>query len=686
MLRKLGKSLWVEIVLIKRSLFILLFMLSALAILFSIMWQRLDHQDVGGALTATAAIVQIGIFAFLVLGFILSVREKRVSSDEVFQVIHSAPGIKLISKGSLLFILGLFFIVIAWISEVVLLFMQNIDPVFYWKSLLYFVLYYWIPFFLSGLIGLLLGTFMRSRLVYILLVVIGIFIGPLNMLILENVMVVFNWDLTRVLSILNLGQSDIAAAFDPLYGYPLEFSRWMVKLVWLLLLVGVLIVVASWSNNHRFTQKAVISASISWLLASTACIAASFPDQVPVTVMTTENSYIKEEQQATPIAEDIFAMNPEFKITSYEADVSTFRKLKVSATINIELNAPLDRLDFTLYRNFKVTSVQNQTGEKIDFKQEGDHVSVLLKEEYPAGSTEKFQFAYSGISSPYFYANEQAVLLPGYFPWLPVEGKYPVAVMRENGFLRHTPPPARDSVPYTLHYSGPGKTYSNLQQGNGATYTGTSSSGLTLISGMIGETTEKDKKLVYPLALAGGVKAAAPAFVNRFDQMLSRIEEDLDLAVTSKGKDDSILFLPIPLESNKYWETIWHSDHQWIVSVHNGYEGKWVFEQQAASPSAVILSLLRTKETIKKETFLDGFCATYSYWYSKRYSEQPENTLQFLINDYQNSNWSVEVATLENVRNFIDNSSEQEVQRFFGTWLEMLETNTGDYKDLNDML
>lgn len=686
MLRKLGKSFWVEILLIKRSLFILLFMLSTLAILFSIMWQRLEHQDVGGALTATAAIVQIGIFAFLVLGFILSVREKRVSSDEVFQVIHSAPGIKLLSKGILLFVLGLVFIVIAWISESILLVMQKIDPVFFWKSLLYFVLYYWIPFCISGIIGLLLGTFMRSRLVYILLVVIGIFIGPLNMLILENVMVVFHFDLTRALSILNLGQSDIAAAFDPLYGYPLEFSRWMVKWVWLYLLIGVLILVVSWENYRRFTWQTVMSASISFILAIAAYTGAMLPNQVPITVMTTENSYIKEGRQAVTLAEDLFIPDPEFEITSYEADVSTFRLLKVSAVIDIKLTAPLDQLDFTLYQNFKVESIQNGAEEPITFKQEGDHIVVQLQKKLSAGSVEKLQFTYSGISSPYFYANEQAVLLPGYFPWLPVEGKYPVAVMRENGFLRHTPLPSRKPIPYTLHYSGPGKTYSNLQQGNGTTYTGISSSGLTLISGMIGEKTERDKKLVYPLALAGGVEAAAPAFVERFDQMLSRIEEDLDLAIDSKGKDDSVLFLPIPLESNKYWETIWHSDHQWIVSVHNGYEGKWVFEQQAASPSGVILSLLRSKETINKETFLDGFCASYSYWYSKRYSEQPENTLQFLINDYQSSNLSMEVATLEKVRNFIDDSSEQEVQRFFSSWLELLDTTRGDYKDLNVML
>lgn len=74
---------------------------------------------------------------------------------------------------------------------------------------------------------------------------------------------------------------------------------------------------------------------------------------------------------------------------------------------------------FSLRHEYRVTSVEDERGEQLNYRQEGDWITLQPED---AGKHSKFVFHYQGASKK-FYSTSQAVRLPAYLAYLPFSGK-----------------------------------------------------------------------------------------------------------------------------------------------------------------------------------------------------------------------------------------------------------------------
>lgn len=112
------------------------------------------------------------------------------------------------------------------------------------------------------------------------------------------------------------------------------------------------------------------------------------------------------------------------QITDY-AITDIFGTIHIDNQINASLSVTLkpssdEEYVFTLYRGYKIRKITSGN-EKIDFKRIGDYFYLGKKNVHK----DTFTIDYSGFS-PQFYSNQQGIVLPGYYPYYPIEGIKPI--------------------------------------------------------------------------------------------------------------------------------------------------------------------------------------------------------------------------------------------------------------------
>jgi hypothetical protein len=106
--------------------------------------------------------------------------------------------------------------------------------------------------------------------------------------------------------------------------------------------------------------------------------------------------------------------------------------------IGIDNPELLTTYSFTLYHGYKVKSVLDFNGNRLNFSQHGDYLDVTI--DRPA-ILDSIRILYEGYN-PVYFSNNQGVLLPGFFPYYPREGYqavYRVSSNRIDGYNTQNP-------------------------------------------------------------------------------------------------------------------------------------------------------------------------------------------------------------------------------------------------------
>lgn len=114
-----------------------------------------------------------------------------------------------------------------------------------------------------------------------------------------------------------------------------------------------------------------------------------------------------------------------FSIQSYNLELSFENELSVRGSIEIKAQQKCEEFDLTLYHGYSVNDIVSQTkGVEIKFKQYGDNLCIETSKKV----TElKCYINYKGHHNK-FYSNSRAAMLPGWFPWYPMEGKRQIVI------------------------------------------------------------------------------------------------------------------------------------------------------------------------------------------------------------------------------------------------------------------
>lgn len=182
-----------------------------------------------------------------------------------------------------------------------------------------------------------------------------------------------------------------------------------------------------------------------------------------------------------------------FKILKYDMKLNINRQLQSDTTIYLDEKEPLKTYKFTLYRNYKIKKILGKNNKVLEYKRDGDYLEVVNPDN---NKLQQIRILYSGYS-PVFYSNSQGILLPGYFPYYPMEGYKKIYIKEEGKFV----PIIRDYiVNFDISLKSNLDVSSNLNK-NDTKFYGKAQEA-TLIGGFLKEKHIKDN-IFYELSLNG---------------------------------------------------------------------------------------------------------------------------------------------------------------------------------------
>ncbi len=137
-----------------------------------------------------------------------------------------------------------------------------------------------------------------------------------------------------------------------------------------------------------------------------------YPDHVSIYDAGESDHYYYSEWDGIEVSAD-------FGIESYVMDLKVGRQLEAEVAVRLtEGSGQREAYRFTLYHGYRLSSVTDQDGQKMDYERDGDFVTVIGGE-----SVKEIRFAYVGSGQRY-YATEYALYLPSFFPYYPVPGHH----------------------------------------------------------------------------------------------------------------------------------------------------------------------------------------------------------------------------------------------------------------------
>lgn len=258
-------------------------------------------------------------------------------------------------------------------------------------------------------------------------------------------------------------------AIDPIYGLPMEPIKWILAVFWIIFPLTLIM-------SECFDRKAKQA------FTATACLILVFA----VALFTFRGSTLIMDlrNDSHPYSDMLYYQDrPEvdyrgykagFNINNYDMDLAVSNELHAIVKVTVD-NPDLDRYEFTLYRGYKLDRVRTEN-EAIPFKREGDYISTgSLK------GADYLIFEYHG-KSPKYYANRQAITLPGYFAYYPKAGRSNIYDVVRTGYVVNLSP---NESRYEVKVHSDLEVFSNLPGGNN-TFSG-KTNGLSVFAGMYDE-------------------------------------------------------------------------------------------------------------------------------------------------------------------------------------------------------
>lgn len=354
------------------------------------------------------------------------------------------------------------------------------------------------------------------------------------------------------------------SAIYPIYGFPMEPIRWILAGFWVLFPLTLILT----ECFHRKTKKALLATGCLIVLLGVGL----FSVRGSVLLMDMRvNSFAF----ADPIyyqdrpREDYSGYEAGFMIEEYEMDLTISNELHAEVEVTID-NHDLDSYEFTLYHGYILKSVRTEDGE-LPFTREGDYISIGS-----LNGADRLIFKYYG-KSPKYYANRQAIALPGYFAYYPKAGRTNIWDLDRYGYVINTSP---NESHYTVNIRSDLAVFCNLAGSNNS-FRG-KSNGLSLFAGMYDEVAEN----IYAEPMRSNLPKRE--YIREAEEILtdlfSRLERKKPVVLTDKK------FFQVPgsfaLNSNTE-DVVVMSDHITATCCHNGSELAEITMRSILKPKSV---------------------------------------------------------------------------------------------------
>lgn len=436
------------------------------------------------SLTFSAYVVQTLILGCMLIGFQNVVREERENDKQILLLVPNRH-LMLMARTAAAQIYVIV-INIVLLAEIYLFAVIQKTPSWIRKeAVVYWFLYFVMPSLISVMTGQIIAMFGWGKVSYIFMLLIGISIGPLGKEFLEMIATILNTKSIRnVAGIVTIGQYDAHESFNYLYGFEIESKRIWHRICYLLMTVLLWNLMCWWKQRHDKKNRFYMEKIVFVLL----CLTLSVPQYNQMVFC--QKTGIMEDTAQVLYDYGYYSSHRdddqpgEWTLKNVKAVVNTKKALEVKGTLDAALKQDTDTLTMSLYHDLDLLSL-TLNGRKLAYDQQGDFIEIQLGEQRKKGETLALAFHYKGLTSPYFFAGEKAVYLPGYYDWLPCPGRKS-SFIQEDGYVNTNPADIPADTEYSIQFESNSPVYSNLSSDNGV-WSGTGNGGVTFISGNLNE-------------------------------------------------------------------------------------------------------------------------------------------------------------------------------------------------------
>ena len=478
--------------------------------------------------------IEVLLLAMLIWGLQLVRRGQESDVEELYASFRRGRTMLSLSQVLTLLFLAVVISVVMWISHSWIC-IETGAP-FRWLiiSAKAIILYAVLPMGTCGVMGMCIGRWIRTRAAYGVAFLLWMVIGSQSDRIFAYILLATGYQLHGIqtfIDLVNFGFPDLTInVLDFVTGYPMEYQRWTIRLVyliWALILYfsGVFAenrAARSGRKGRNWTVKLTAVAIVPlWVVMyslfgdfmrhySASTRAASYL----IDCYSTPMDGVGEGNAYTSYLMGNMTFSPDDNMTVISNDVDLqvgASGMKVCSTIRLRADEALEGQMFTLYQGFNVTEVLCN-GRTIPYQREKEALWVPFDGGLKAQEQVELQIAYQGKSAPGFPANETTAQLYHRYAWLPYPG------MREEGDYTILMPEEQisDPVRYTLRYRGPNGVFCNLEEISPGLYEGISSNGVILYTNMMIYQTKQGKTLYIPAA----ANNQTPGFLDRYDLLI----------------------------------------------------------------------------------------------------------------------------------------------------------------------
>lgn len=316
------------------------------------------------------------------------------------------------------------------------------------------------------------------------------------------------WPAKRVFS--KILPPNLSWVIDTQYGISNEIMRWNLMLFWIFLLLAVVLL----AIMNKRTKKRVAAAAVAVILAGVNLFGyfmggsditiGPYPDSIS---RLDKEYYGEHEQMEKPAV---------FTVAGYDMDFSIYRELEGEVKMQIGSPSPNHTYDFTLYRGYQISRVAGENGEALAYTRDGDYFTVTS--DTPLHS---ITVCYKG-HSPSLFSNNQAVLLPGCFPYYPMAGFHRLS-RESQGYL---PVTNGFRSKYTVRVDSIRSVFSNLPKHgeNKNAFSGESDT-MSLMGGFLAEK-KIGKYNVCSLTVRGwGIVDIDSVYISELENAISKEEK-----------------------------------------------------------------------------------------------------------------------------------------------------------------
>lgn len=521
----------------------------------------------------------LGIVYFAFASYEFTSQIQRIGGRECIAVVRGAERNLFFSEILILLIPLIFWSMLIWGWQIASYLSNGSDyPIYVAHSLLSVLLYCTMPSIISIFLGACLASRGRPT-AYGCIALASILFSSVSLQILSGGGI-GGFQFVSVLDWFSISVPNSNWVADGVYGISMEFCRWVLVAFWSLLLLAALL----WKYSAGKERRLRFIAGLTGLLAIVCGVRFAFRSNDYVLYKDNRiNSIVNSEYQYRRDREAPSAVPADFTVEQYELDLSIQHNLKAEATLCLS-QSDLSLYQFTLYHGLNVHSVVNEMGESLDFQRNGDFLDVSSTKPIKA-----MTIFYSGQTWKYF-ANEQGVALPGYFPYYPMAGHLPIWDQNNHSIKVNT---KFNETYFSIRVNTALKVFSNLpEQADKNTFSGTAST-VSLYAGLLSEENHNDA-----VCLSSPVGGQTLSFTpEELEEAWEKLASDVGCNETLSASGKTIILQPYTIgaagANNETFVLL--NDHILIADLMPNVKGACISYLEGTIPEDSAKNILRDK-------------------------------------------------------------------------------------------